>query len=91
MNRNTDAAPTPTPNEDALQAEIWDDESPAPATEREVAGGGEPRKGIGRGWRDAVTYYAKWLMLNMFGPAQQDDEHDPIVALKRQYHRPTSR
>ena len=81
----------PTPNEDALQAEIWDDESPVRAPEREALDEDESPVSAWQRWRDAVTYRGKWLMLNMFGPAQQDDEHDPIVALKREHHRPLSR
>lgn len=75
-----------TPNEDELQDEIWDDESPVRAPER-----AEPptmaRVGL-HPWREAIAYRTRWILLQMFGPAQQDDEHDPIVALKRRYHRP---
>jgi hypothetical protein len=36
---------------------------------------------------DAAGYWSKWLALNVFGPAQQDEEHDPVARLKRTYGR----
>jgi hypothetical protein len=36
----------------------------------------------------SVEYWAKWTLLSLFGPAQQDREQDPIEILRRQYGRP---
>jgi hypothetical protein len=41
--------------------------------------------------QDRVAYWARWLALNLVGPARLDDEHDPIEQLKRRYHRPPPR
>ena len=35
----------------------------------------------------SVAYWVQWLGLTLFGPAQQDSEHDPIEILKRKYGR----
>ena len=42
-------------------------------------------------WKRAqrsVEYWAKWTLLSLFGPAQQDREQDPIEILRREYGRP---
>ena len=36
---------------------------------------------------DSLAYRIQWLGLTLFGPAQQDSEHDPIEILKRKYGR----
>ena len=37
---------------------------------------------------DSATYWAKWTLLNLYGPAIQRPEGDPIEKLKREYGRP---
>jgi hypothetical protein len=37
---------------------------------------------------DALAYWSRWLLLQLFGPATQDRESDPIEQLKRRYGRP---
>lgn len=43
-----------------------------------------PRRGV---WRvlDEVRYRVRLVLLTVFGPATLDDEHDPIVRLKRDH------
>lgn len=41
--------------------------------------------------RDWEGFWTRWVGLSVFGPARLDDEHDPIEALRRDYHRPPSR
>jgi hypothetical protein len=41
----------------------------------------------GRGPLDALGFWSRWLLLEMFGPATQDRESDPIEQLKRRYGR----
>jgi hypothetical protein len=36
---------------------------------------------------DAAAYWSQWVLLQMFGPATQDDQSDPIHQLKRKYGR----
>jgi hypothetical protein len=36
---------------------------------------------------DQVLYWVRLALLTLFGPAQLDDEHDPIVALRRDHDR----
>jgi hypothetical protein len=35
----------------------------------------------------SLEYWGQWLLLTLFGPAQQDREHDPIEILRRKYGR----
>ncbi len=46
--------------------------------------------GLRRAWRE-VSYWIQLALLSVLGPAQLDDEHDPIEQLKRAHHRPPSR
>jgi hypothetical protein len=39
---------------------------------------------------DWFAYWSQWLLLSLFGPAQQDSASDPIEQLKRKYGRPSS-
>lgn len=39
-------------------------------------------------WLESAAYWSQWLLLELFGPATQDQESDPIAQLKRRYHRP---
>lgn len=40
-------------------------------------------------WHE-LAYWTQWLALNLFGPATQDRESDPLEQLKRKYgHRPS--
>jgi len=36
---------------------------------------------------NSIRYWTQWFLLQMFGPATQDDENDPIEQLKRKYGR----
>jgi hypothetical protein len=36
---------------------------------------------------ESASYWGQWFLLQMFGPATQDSETDPIQILKRKYHR----
>ena len=46
---------------------------------------GPPRRSLlTRGLRWA-SYKVRLLLLGLFGPAQLDDEHDPILRLKREH------
>lgn len=36
-----------------------------------------------RAW-ETIVYWVRLFLLGVFGPATLDDEHDPIVLLKRQ-------
>ena len=45
---------------------------------------GPPRRSLMRGLRWA-SYKVRLLLLGLYGPAQLDDEHDPIVRLKREH------
>jgi len=38
-----------------------------------------------RAARNRVTFGVKWLGLELFGPAQLDNAHDPIEGLRRRY------
>lgn len=40
-----------------------------------------------RGIRESIAYWTQWTLLQVYGPAEQDREHDPIELLKRKYHR----
>jgi hypothetical protein len=35
----------------------------------------------------AAAYWSQWALLQMFGPATQDEQSDPIRQLKRKYGR----
>lgn len=37
---------------------------------------------------DAAAYWVQWTALMLWGPATQDEDHDPIQNLKRRYGRP---
>jgi len=37
--------------------------------------------------RGTIVYRVRLALLSVFGPATLDDEHDPIVQLKREYQR----
>lgn len=37
--------------------------------------------------RDQVEYAVRRTLLMFLGPAQLDEEHDPVSQLKRKYHR----
>ena len=37
--------------------------------------------------RESVAYWSQWFLLQMFGPATQDAESDPVEQLKRKYRR----
>ena len=37
--------------------------------------------------RDQVEYAVRRTLLMFLGPAQLDEEHDPVSQLKRRYHR----
>lgn len=39
----------------------------------------------------AIAYRVRLALLSVFGPATLDDEHDPIVALRRDHHQYSSR
>ena len=76
------------PDEDELQDEVWEDESPAPAPDPEKLH--PPRQEASprlHRVRKALAYRLQWFLLQMFGPAQQDEAHDPLEQLKRKYHR----
>jgi hypothetical protein len=47
-------------------------------------------RGLRRAWHE-VSYWVQLALLSVLGPAQLDDEHDPIEQLKRAHHRPPSR
>ena len=47
-----------------------------------------PRPRRHGGLASSVSYGVRLGLLTLFGPATQDAEHDPIVALKREYGRP---
>jgi hypothetical protein len=34
-----------------------------------------------------LLFRVKWALLGVFGPATLDEEHDPIVQLKREHER----
>lgn len=36
---------------------------------------------------ETVAYRMKWLVLNLWGPADLPEENDPMDRLKREYHR----
>lgn len=40
---------------------------------------------------EAIAYWAELVLLTLFGPAQLDDEHDPVALLRRGHreHHPT--
>ncbi|MGB8021481.1 MAG: hypothetical protein WCF04_09665 [Candidatus Nanopelagicales bacterium] len=40
---------------------------------------------------EAITYRVRLVLLSAFGPATLDDEHDPIVALRRDHQHYLSR
>jgi hypothetical protein len=40
-------------------------------------------------FRDAVAYWVQWVLLEVYGPASQDGDADPIRQLKKRYGRPT--
>ena len=44
-------------------------------------------RGLRRAGRE-VSYWIQLALLSVLGPAQLDDEHDPIEQLKRAHHRP---
>lgn len=37
--------------------------------------------------KDQLEYAVRRVLLLFLGPAQLDEEHDPVSQLKRQYHR----
>jgi hypothetical protein len=37
--------------------------------------------------RGTIVYWVRLALLTVFGPATLDDEHDPIVQLKREHQR----
>jgi hypothetical protein len=45
-----------------------------------------PKTGLAK-VAESISYRVQLLLLTFFGPAQQDDETDPIHQLKRKYHR----
>ena len=45
---------------------------------------GSPRGSLMRGLR-WISYKVRLLLLGLFGPARLDDEHDPIVQLKKEH------
>jgi hypothetical protein len=36
---------------------------------------------------DSIVYWVRLALLTVYGPATLDDEHDPILALKREHQR----
>lgn len=40
---------------------------------------------------EAITYRVRLALLSVFGPATLDEEHDPIVALRREHQQHSSR
>jgi hypothetical protein len=45
-----------------------------------------PKTGLAK-VAESISYRVQLLLLTFFGPAQQDDETDPIHQLKRKYNR----
>lgn len=38
----------------------------------------------------ALAYWVQWALLEIYGPASQDEAHDPIEELKRKYGKPSA-
>lgn len=79
---------TGLPSESDLQDAVWEDESPAPAPDpSQLHPPQHDAPEHGRSLFTSIAFWFQWVMLQMFGPAQQDEAHDPIELLKRKYHR----
>ena len=46
-----------------------------------------PKTGLAK-LGESISYWVQLILLTFLGPAQQDDESDPIHQLKRKYNRP---